>query len=218
METRATIVPLMKRILSSNERTARQVRRKLAERNLLSLNVMASPGAGKTSLILASARHLLPLRSGVIEGDVAGSVDADLVASYGFEVVQINTGGACHLEAAEVERALEHLPLDQLDLLWIENVGNLVCPVSYDLGTDLRVVVASVPEGHDKPRKYPAAFATCDAVVLHKIDLVDLLEFDRDAFTSSVRALAPETPIIEVSSKTGEGLLDWLSWLRGRLR
>jgi hydrogenase nickel incorporation protein HypB len=161
---------------------------------------------------------MMPDRTGVIEGDVAGHVDADTLSSAGFPVVQINTGGSCHLEATGVEQALRHLPLDSLDLLWIENVGNLICPVGFDLGTDLRVVVASVPEGHDKPLKYPAVFATCDAVVVNKVDLAELLEFDREAFRQAVRALAPEAPIFELSSKTGEGVAEWIAWLRRQRR
>lgn len=211
-------VPVLKAILSSNDRVARQVRERLRPHGLLSLNVMSSPGAGKTSFILACAEALRPLRTAVIEGDVAGRVDADRVAAHGFPVVQINTAGSCHLEASGVEEALSHLPVPELDLLWVENVGNLICPVGYDLGTDLRVVLASVPEGHDKPLKYPAVFSVCDAVVISKIDLGDLLEFDRAAFVDGIRVLSPEVPIFEVSSKTGQGLPEWLDWLRARLR
>lgn len=209
-------VPVLRAILSSNDRAARQVRQGLRAHGLLSINLMSSPGAGKTSFILACAAGLRPLRTGVIEGDVAGRVDADLIAAHGFPVVQINTGGSCHLEASEVGEALLELPLAELDVLWVENVGNLICPVSYDLGTDLRVVLASVPEGHDKPGKYPAIFGVCDAVVISKIDLADLLEFDRAAFVEGVRVVAPEVPIFEVSSKTGQGLSEWLDWLRTR--
>ncbi len=209
-------IPILTGILKANDRVAREVRESLNAQGVNSVNVMASPGAGKTSVILKSCQRL-PWRSGVIEGDVAGSIDAELLKKHGVPVVQINTGGACHLEASSVESALEHLPLENLDLVWVENVGNLICPVSYDLGTSLRVVVASVPEGHDKPRKYPAVFAKSDAVLLNKMDLAELLEFDRSAFREGVRALSTETPIFEVSCKTGEGFPEWIEWLSSRL-
>jgi hydrogenase nickel incorporation protein HypB len=208
-------IPIQTRIHRANEQVARQVRRQLTGLGLLSVNVMASPGAGKSSLILSSARGL-PGPSAVIEGDVAGRIDADLMAEHGLPVVQINTGGGCHLDAAMVREALSDLPLEGVTYLWIENVGNLICPVGYDLGTNTKVAVASVPEGHDKPRKYPAVFAQSDAVLLNKIDLADLLEFDRDAFRQAVRALAPEVPIFELSAKTGYGMEPWLAWLQAR--
>lgn len=203
-------IPVLTKILKANDRVAQDVRRRLD--GLLSINLMSSPGAGKTSLILQSAARL-GLRSGVVEGDVAGSIDAETIAAGGWPVVQINTGGACHLEASMVEAALEHLPLEDLDVLFVENVGNLICPVSYDLGTDLRVVVASVPEGHDKPLKYPAVFRVCDCVVLNKIDLAELLEFDRTAFTEGVRSLS-QAPVFEVCAKTGQGFEEWLDFLQ----
>jgi hydrogenase nickel incorporation protein HypB len=175
---------------------------------------MASPGAGKTSLILGSIAALQGrLRVGVIEGDVAGRVDADKVAETGTPVVQINTGGGCHLDAPQVQSALQQLPLDGIDLLFIENVGNLICPTDFALGEHVNMMIANVPEGHDKPIKYPGMFTVVDALVLNKIDLMPYLDFDLDAFRTAVRALNAHAPIFELSCKTGQGLDAWAAWL-----
>jgi hydrogenase nickel incorporation protein HypB len=178
------------------------------------INVMASPGAGKTSLILQSIAALQGrLRVGVIEGDVAGRVDADKVAETGTPVVQINTGGGCHLDAPQVQSALLQLPLDEIDLLFVENVGNLICPTGFALGEHVNMMIANVPEGHDKPIKYPGMFAAVDVLVLNKIDLLPYLDFDLDAFSTAVRALNPDAPLFQVSCKTGEGIEAWADWL-----
>jgi hydrogenase nickel incorporation protein HypB len=174
---------------------------------------MASPGAGKTSLILATAAQLEAVRIGVIEGDVASSIDAETIAAHGLPVVQINTGGGCHLDAPMIRSALPHLNLTGLDLLFIENVGNLICPANYRLGAELALVVASVTEGQDKPYKYPGMFAAADVVVLNKVDLLELLEFDVAAFEHGVRMVNPEVPIIHVSCRTGAGIDTWAEWL-----
>jgi hydrogenase nickel incorporation protein HypB len=178
---------------------------------------MASPGAGKTSLILRSIEALRgKLRVGVIEGDVAGRVDADKVADTGTPVVQINTGGGCHLDAPQVQTALAQLPLDEIDLLFIENVGNLICPTSFALGEHINMMIANVPEGHDKPIKYPGMFTVVDALVLNKIDLLPYIDFDLDAFRTAVRALNTQAPLFEVSCTTEEGLAAWTDWLLAR--
>lgn len=212
-ETQAT-VPVMEKILSANDRLALENRALLDEQAVVAVNVMASPGAGKTSLILRTIDALAGrLRVGVIEGDLAGRVDADKVAATGTPVVQINTGGGCHLDALQVQGALSQLPLTRLELLFIENVGNLVCPAGFALGEHLNLLVANVPEGHDKPIKYPGMFTVVDAVVLNKMDLIPYLDFDLSAFRTALRALNPGGPLFEVSCKTGQGLDAWVEWL-----
>jgi hydrogenase nickel incorporation protein HypB len=210
-------LPVVEKILSANDLIALENRKLLDQHGILGVNVMASPGAGKTSLILGSIEVLRGrLRVGVIEGDVAGRVDADKVAETGTPVVQINTGGGCHLDAPQVQSALHQLPLDEIDLLFIENVGNLICPTDFALGEQINMMIANVPEGHDKPIKYPGIFTVVDAIVLNKIDLMPYLDFDLEAFRTAVRALNADVPIFEVSCKTGEGLDDWASWLMAR--
>jgi len=209
-------LPVLEQILSANDQIALDNRELLRAHGVVAINVMASPGAGKTSLILRTIAALQGRRRlGVIEGDLAGRVDADKVAETGTPVVQINTGGGCHLDAPQVRSALEQLPLDQIDLLLIENVGNLVCPTGFALGEQVKVVVASVPEGHDKPVKYPGIFAVADGLVLNKVDLAPYIDFDAEAFRTAVRALNASAPLFEVSCKTGEGIADWVAWLEG---
>jgi hydrogenase nickel incorporation protein HypB len=207
-------LPVVEQILSANDRIALENRRLLDEHGIVAVNVMASPGAGKTSLILRSIEALRGhLRVGVIEGDLAGRVDADKVAETGTPVVQINTGGGCHLDAPQVQSALKQVPLEEIDLLFIENVGNLVCPTGFALGEHLKMLISNVPEGHDKPIKYPGMFAVVDVLVLNKIDLLPYLDFDLDAFHTAVRALNAKAPLFEVSCKTGEGIEAWVQWL-----
>jgi len=207
-------LPVVEKILSANDLIARENRDLLDGHRIMAVNVMASPGAGKTSLILRSIEALRGrLRVGVIEGDVAGHVDADRVAETGTPVVQINTGGGCHLDAPQVQRALKQLPLDSIDLLFIENVGNLICPTGFALGEHVNMMIANVPEGHDKPIKYPGMFAVVDAIVLNKIDLMPYLDFDLEAFRTAVRALNPGSPLFLVSCKTGDGIETWVEWL-----
>lgn len=209
-------VPVVRDILSANERVAEENRRLLRERRVCAVNVMASPGAGKTSLILRTAEALRgQLRLGVIEGDIASRVDADKIAAAGIPVVQVNTGGTCHLDAPMVGAALAELPLDEIDLLLIENVGNLICPVEFGLGAHACVVVASIPEGDDKPYKYPAIFAAVDAVVLNKLDLAPYVAFDRATFRRLVGGLNEAAPLFELSCTTGEGLEAWAEWTAG---
>lgn len=211
----AVKVPVVRDILSANERLAEENRRLLAGHRVCAVNVMASPGAGKTSLILRTIDALAAgQRVGVIEGDIASRVDADRVAAAGAPVVQVNTGSACHLDAPMVRAALEQLPLAELDLLFIENVGNLICPVEFGLGETARVVVSSIPEGDDKPYKYPAIFAAVDAVLLNKTDLAPYVPFDRPAFRRLVAGMNARAPLFELSCRTGEGLAAWVEWLQ----
>lgn len=207
-------IPIVKSILTSNDQIAAENKAMLEQHGVVAINLMASPGAGKTSLILATARALpAALRPAVIEGDLASSIDAELMAQNGIPVVQINTGGNCHLDAPMIRSAFPHLPFGAFELLLIENVGNLVCPANFALGAHLALVVASVPEGHDKPYKYPGMFAAADVVVLNKVDLNAVFAFDTDYFRRGVQMLKPNIPIFEVSCRTGAGVAEWTAWL-----
>jgi len=210
-------VEVITQILNANDLTARENQALLKDHHILTVNLMASPGAGKTSLILQTAKALAGrARLGVIEGDVASRIDADRVASADIPVIQINTGGECHLDALTVQKALKTLPLAEIDILVIENIGNLICPVEYRLGEAIRVVVASVPEGDDKPYKYPGIFTAVDAVVLNKIDLAPYVDFKRDAMREGVVRLNPRAAIFELSCRTGEGVTAWADWLESQ--
>ncbi len=207
-------VSVVQDILSANDQLAAQNRKLFDEHGICVINVMASPGSGKTSLILRTIEALQSqLRIGVIEGDIASTVDADRVAAKSVPVVQINTGGQCHLDAPMIQRALSQLPLGDLDLILIENVGNLVCPVDFRLGEDLNVMLASVPEGDDKPYKYPGIFIAVDAVVINKTDLLPYLRFEVAAFRELVTGMNPDVKVFEVSCETGEGIEDWSRWV-----
>jgi hydrogenase nickel incorporation protein HypB len=208
------IITVGEDILGANDARARANKDRLDAQGIFTINIMSSPGAGKTSLIMATIKALREkVRIGVIEGDVASSVDADKINAMDIPVVQINTAGGCHLDAAMVEKAVDALPLDAIDLLFIENVGNLICPNAFALGEDRRAMIASLPEGDDKPYKYPAMFADTDVVLLNKTDLQPYLDFDPDAFGKVVTGLNPDVIIFPVSCKTGEGLVGWFAWL-----
>lgn len=209
-------IQVLKDISSANDAIAGQNQGLLDKHHVLALNVMSSPGAGKTSLILNTIAKLRgKLGIAVIEGDIASKVDADKIDKEGIPVVQINTGGGCSLEATMVSKALTRLPLEKTDVLFIENVGNLVCPAQFELGEHRKLVVSSIPEGDDKPTKYPLMFAEADVVVINKLDLLPYVDFDLVQFRKIIQGLNPEVKIFEVSCKTGEGLYDWCSWLEG---
>ena len=211
-------IDLSRPILARNDALAEGNRARLAGTGTFALDVLASPGAGKTTTILATIAALRErYRIAVIEGDIASKVDAEKVKEHGIPAVQINTGGACHLEADMISRALDAIPLADLDLVIIENVGNLVCPTEFDLGQGARIVILSVPEGDDKPLKYPGIFATSEAVLLNKIDAAGFFDFDREAFVESVRRLNGSAPILPMSAKTGEGVAEWVEWLAARV-
>jgi hydrogenase nickel incorporation protein HypB len=206
-------------ILSANEEQSRQNKNLLSAHKVTTVNIMSSPGAGKTSIIMSTINRLkAALKMAVIEGDVASSVDAEKINDMGIPVVQINTGGGCHLDANMVEGALINLPLQDTDLLFIENVGNLICPNGFTLGEDRRVLISSMPEGDDKPLKYPAMFADSDVVVLNKIDLQPHLDFDMEAFKKTVTGLNPDVILFPLSCKTGEGMEAWFSWLESEVK
>jgi len=209
-----TTIAVEQRILNANDQIAAENRAALDAAGTLAINVMASPGAGKTSLILATAARLpADVRPAVIEGDLASRIDADTMAAAGIDVVQINTGGSCHLDAPMVRSALPELLAGRPDLLFIENVGNLICTAEFALGSHLNLVVASAPEGHDKPYKYPGMFAAADAVVLNKADVMAVFDFDVDFFQRGLAMVNQHAPLFVVSCRTGDGLDAWVAWL-----
>ena len=211
-------IKVLKNILSANDAIAKRNQERLDKHGILTVNVMSSPGAGKTSLIMRTINKLKPkTRVSVIEGDVASRVDADKVHEQGIPVVQINTDGGCHLEANMTENALNNLPLEEIDLILIENVGNLICPAEFNLGEHKKAMLLSVPEGDDKPYKYPLMFTEADVVLVNKVDLLPYLDFNVEAFSKVVTGLNPRVKIFQVSCKTGEGLEAWFSWLEDEL-
>lgn len=211
-------IPVVQNILHANEVLAADVRRRLDAHGIFGLNVMASPGAGKTTLITATVARLRDrLRLGYVDGDIATSLDAERIARLGVPVVQINTGGNCHLDANMLSPALDQLPLDALDLLVVENVGNLVCPAHFQLGTHVNVLVASVPEGDDKPYKYPSMFRGVDVLLLNKVDLLPYIPFDVDRFLHGVKALNPQAQVFQLSALHGTGMEAWVEWLEQRV-
>jgi hydrogenase nickel incorporation protein HypB len=211
-------IDLSKPILDRNERLAAENRAELDRKGVFVLDLMASPGAGKTSTILATIDALRDrYRIAVIEGDIASKVDAEKVKAHGIPAVQINTGGACHLESDMIKRALSALPLDELDLIIIENVGNLVCPTDFYLGENAKVMILSVPEGHDKPYKYPGIFQVSEAVILNKVDTMPVFDFDEAEFTEVVHSLNPKAPIFRVAATKGDGVVEWAEWLAARI-
>lgn len=208
-------VPVVEAITKANDELARLNRAKLDARGILGLNIMASPGAGKTSIIECIVPKLSrDLRVGVIEGDIATSFDAERAAAAGATAVQINTGGSCHLEAQMVSQALDQLPLDSLDLLIIENVGNLICPATFALGTHLNILVASVPEGDDKPYKHPRMYRGVQVLIINKVDLLPYVRFDLERFRRGVNALNEGVRTFEVSCTSGTGIDALVDWVR----
>jgi hydrogenase nickel incorporation protein HypB len=210
-------IPMEKKVLSENDRIAARLRESFAEHGILALNLISSPGSGKTSLLERTLERLpRDTRVAVLTGDIQTDNDARRLARFGFPARQITTAGACHLDARMVERALADWKLADLDLLFIENVGNLVCPTSYDLGESAKIVVLSVAEGEDKPLKYPAIFFRSELLVLNKIDLLPYVPFDIARAREYARSVHPGMEIIEVSCTTGAGLGNWVEWLEQR--
>ena len=215
----STCIPVVENILSANDRLAAENRAIFDKAGVFAINLMASPGAGKTSLVERTVEGLAGrLRLGVIEGDLASSLDADRAAAAGAAAVQINTGGECHLDAVMLHAALPQLDLKSLDLLIVENVGNLVCPTSFKLGVHRNILIASTPEGDDKPYKYPGSYRGIDALVINKIDLLPYVDFDMQNFRRGVEMLTPGVMTFPLSCRTGEGLDAWLDWLAAQVK
>jgi hydrogenase nickel incorporation protein HypB len=211
-------IDIKETILSDNRDLAEQIRADLRQNGVFMLNIMASPGAGKTSLILEALRRMKKnYRFAVIEGDIESQVDSDKVAAEEVEAVQLRTGGSCHLDAPMVKEALGTLNLAEIDAVFIENIGNLVCPAEFDLGETRKVMILSVPEGDDKVIKYPLMFSVCDLLVVSKIDYLQGSDFNMQSLTENARKLNPKMKIIQTSCKTEEGLDDWCSWLKAEI-
>lgn len=212
-------ITVLKRVLGANEDKARQIREILEEKQILMFNLISSPGSGKTTLLEKSLQFLQgKYNIAVIEGDVATDNDARRLQQFNAPIILINTEGGCHLSSPSIEKALQELELDDLDLIFIENVGNLVCPSGFDLGEYAKVAVVSTAEGDDKPAKYPMLFRQAKLVVLNKIDLLDYVNFDKDQFYRNVKQLNGETPVVETSCTTGQGLEQWFEWLTSTMK
>lgn len=211
-------IKVLKNIMHANERLALENRELFKSRGVVAVNVMASPGAGKTSTILKVIEALKgKVDISVVEGDIASSIDAEKIDKLGISVVQINTGGGCHLDANMIKTVVKDLNLKDDSILFIENVGNLVCPSSFDLGEGIKLVIASVPEGHDKPYKYTSMFQEADVIILNKVDLMPYIDFDRASFYRGITALNENVPVFEISCKTGEGVEKFVEWLGNKV-
>ena len=212
-------IKVLKDILNANNQIADQNRQLLTSKQIMAINLMSSPGSGKTTLIMRTVEQLKgKARIAVIEGDVSSSIDAEKLGQAGVTAVQINTGGGCHLDASMVNSALANLPLNDIDILFIENVGNLICPGGFDLGEYLRVVILSTPEGDDKPHKYPLLFSQANALVVNKTDLLPYVGFDMAAFARVFQGLNQQAALFKVSGSTGDGIEDWGEWVMVNLQ
>jgi len=210
-------IKVVKKILEANEVIASQNRRLFREKGIYVVNLMGSPGAGKTTLLERTLKHLKDKkRIGVIEGDIATSRDAERIANHAIHTVQINTGGACHLDGNMVRGGIGEFDLDQIDILIVENVGNLVCPAEFKIGENDKVMIISVPEGDDKPEKYPLMFQVSSVLLLNKIDLLPYLDFDMEHFRRDALKVNPRMEIMAISCKSGEGLDNWFRWIEER--
>jgi len=213
------LIEVKEEILADNIKQAAEIRERLRQTKTMLVNLMSSPGSGKTSLILQAIANLKgSLRLGVIEADIDSTVDAEKVAARGIPAVQLRTGGFCHLDATMVTQGIDALAVSDLDLVIIENVGNLVCPAEFDTGAHKNVMILSVPEGDDKPLKYPLMFSICDLLLINKIDYLSLSDFDMSALRQRVLALNPRITILEVSCKTGVGIEGWINWLKREVK
>jgi hydrogenase nickel incorporation protein HypB len=211
-------IKVLKDILGANEQIAQRNRQLLDSNNVFAVNLMSSPGAGKTSLILETIRGLKDkTRVGVIEGDISSTLDADSIGKEGVPVIQINTGGECHLDANMTQSALDNMPLTDIELLLIENVGNLVCPAEFAIGEHKKVLISSIPEGDDKPFKYPLMFHKADVVLINKIDLLPYLRFDTEVFSQAIKRINEKVDIFQISCATGQGIEQWVSWLLNQM-
>jgi hydrogenase nickel incorporation protein HypB len=214
----ARTITVKQNILGANNEIAERNRTLLHSRHVLMLNVMSAPGSGKTSVILQTINRLRDkYRIAVIVGDIASSIDADRITQQNIPAIQIHAGGGCHLDARMIRNALDSLDLNQVDLIFLENIGNLVCTADFDLGAHKNAVILSVPEGDDKPRKYPIVFVDADVVLINKIDVLPYFDFKLETFPEVVRGLNPTASVFPVSAKTGEGMERWFSWIEEAL-
>lgn len=213
------VLEIKKSVFSGNEKRADELRKQLKEKKLFLLNLMSSPGSGKTTTLTGTIKALKgELRIGVMEADIDSDVDAKTISDLGVKTIQLHTGGMCHLDAGMTAQGLEGLETDELDLAILENVGNLVCPAEFDTGAVKNVMILSVPEGHDKPLKYPLMFSVCDVVLINKIDVLPYFDFDMEACKRNILMRNPKAKIIPISAKTGEGMQQWTDWLLGEVR
>ena len=207
------------RVIADNDVVAESVREKLKNKKVFFVNLMASPGAGKTTTLVRTIKALQPeFKVGVMEADVDSKVDAEKVAETGAKVIQLHTGGSCHMDADMTERGLDSLGLEDVDVVFLENVGNLVCPAEFDVGAAKKVMILSVPEGHDKPLKYPLMFTVSDCLLINKMDTAPVFDFDMDKLKEYVGNLNPNMPIIPVSSLKGDGFDQWINWLKSEIK
>jgi hydrogenase nickel incorporation protein HypB len=215
----AKTVPIVEDIMSANQKIALENRARFNEAGLFAINLMASPGAGKTSVITETIKGIEnKYKMAYIDGDIATSIDVERVSTLDIPAVQINTGGQCHLDAVMIKQALSELELNGIDLLLVENVGNLVCPSNFQLGVHRSVLIASVPEGDDKPYKYPGMYQGVDGILLNKMDVIEAFDFRMDYFKRGVEILNPGLSFFPVSCKTGEGIRDWVTWLQTEIK
>ena len=213
------VLEIKKSVFSGNEKRADELRKQLKEKKLFLLNLMSSPGSGKTTTLTGTSEALKgELRIGVMEADIDSDVDAKTISDLGVKTIQLHTGGMCHLDAGMTAQGLEGLEADALDLAILENVGNLVCPAEFDTGAVKNVMILSVPEGHDKPLKYPLMFSVCDVVLINKIDVLPYFDFDMETCKRNILMRNPKAKIIPISAKTGEGMQQWTEWLLGEVR
>ncbi|MDD6350888.1 MAG: hydrogenase nickel incorporation protein HypB [Lachnospiraceae bacterium] len=208
------ILDTKERVIEDNDKVAAEVRKKLSDKGVFLINLMASPGAGKTTTLVRTIKALKDrYRIGVMEADVDSDVDARAVSEAGAKAIQLHTGGSCHMDADMTERGLDGLGLDDLDVVFLENVGNLVCPAEFDVGANKRVVILSVPEGDDKPLKYPLMFTVGDVLLINKYDTREIFDFDLDRLKKNVSELNPDMEVLPLSAKTGDGFDAWINWL-----
>ena len=205
-------IKVIKDVMEANNAIAENIKKKLWERKTIMINIIGSPGSGKTTFILETIKNL-NIKSAVIEGDITSDIDAKKVAEVGVPVIQINTGGSCHLNANMIDAALEEIPGDKM-IIFVENIGNIVCPANFDIGEDFKIALSSITEGDDKPYKYPAIFERARAVILNKIDLVPYVKFDKEFFYDGIETLNPNAATFEVASISGEGIRVWTKWLK----
>ncbi len=212
-------IKVLKQVVENNEDCSKEIKEILKNKNVYLINVMGSPGTGKTSLIIELIKKLKDKYNiAVVEGDIAGQLDAEKIDSLGIPVIQLNTEGACHIEAVSIKNILEYFDLEEIDIIFIENVGNLVCPAEFDIGEDFKIAMLSIPEGDDKVEKYPLLFSTADVVILNKYDMMEYFDFDADKTEKNVKFLNQSANVFRISSRTGEGLNSFVKYIEEKVK